>query len=239
MTIRIINTEIVYKGVHYRAGTSQSIIENYDDEDARRLIKLGHAEECDAPTKPPMSIFTESQEKIRNKIAEYEAKLAESEKELEALLDGGFQEDVAGITKKIAVLNNTVFSLKALIQRLQVKLEQAEKTEQLEAEKAVVKQLTKTVEQQRKEAEKILSGISGAVASLKQNLNDLFELRDKARQSFGEAGGGIERCPLNSALAIPCEVKDIEHMEKVIKNNLDALGSAAARTPETLANKLN
>jgi len=236
MTIRIIKGSIEYNGIPYLSQTSQDVIEDIDDAEAQRLIKLGCAERIDDLPKSPL--FTESSEKIRAKIAELYIKLAEAESEQEALLNDDLQ-DVAGITKKIDAVNGRVNSLKALIQRWQAKLEKAEKAEALEAEKATVKKLAAVTKQHRNDAEKILNGISDALLALEQHLSARQALCDAINKDFYEAGGGRERSPLLSALVLPKAVEDLEGIQEIVKKNLESLESAADRTPEKLRCILN
>jgi len=238
MTVRIIKGTVTHNGVPYWPHTSQNVIEDIDDDEARRLINLGVAERIDDLPKPPLQVFTESSEKIRAKLAELGIKLAEAESEWEALLDDGL-EDVAGITKKIDAVNSRVNSLKALIQRQQAKLEKAEGAEAQEAEKATVEKLAEITKQQRKDAEKILNGISEALEAIQRHLSARQGLCGAIRKAFIEAGGGLERSPLLSVLALPETVEHLEGIQKAVKADLESLRLAADRTPEKLRHILN
>ena len=183
MTIKMIKGSTVYNRVPYYAGTSQAVIENVDETEGQYLINSGFVVKVPDPPKPPLQIFTESPEKIRNKIAELETKLAESQKEKAALLDDDLQ-DVAGITKKIDLANGRVSSLLMLIERQQAKLKKAEENEEREKEKAAVKKLERATAQYKTEAEKLINDILSAVANLETKHEALLDLRKRVRDSF-------------------------------------------------------
>jgi type I site-specific restriction endonuclease len=231
MTIRIIKGTTEFEGVPCYAGSSQDVIEGIDDKDGQRLIDLGYAEKILDPPKPPLQIFPESSEKIRNKIAELRAKLAEAEKEQAALIDDDLQ-DVAGITKRIGTANGMVSSLQALIQRQQAKLQRAETNEEMEAEKAAVKNLEKESQGFKAEAQKILDGILAAIGALETSVAALIDLRGRIAKSYYAAGGNPQKtCPMVNALALPgvWNKEGVETIKSYVSRDVSTLDAEAAR----------
>ena len=240
MTIRIVKGTTEYEGVPYWSKTSQDVIEGIDDKGGQRLIDLGFAEKIPDPPRPPLQIFPDSPEKIRNKISELETKLAEAQREHEALLDDSC-EDVAGITKRLDAANGRVFSLQALIKRQQAKLIRAETEEQLAKEKIAVKNLEKAAKEHRMEAEKILNGIIADIVALEVKAAALNELRGRVRESYSASGTYPSRtCPLLGVVGFNAEWEnDIKTIKAGISRDLSLLGEAAERTPVELKNYFN
>jgi len=240
MTIRIINGTTEFEGVPYYAGTDQCEITGIDDGDGQKLVDLGYAIRIPDPPKPPIALFQESPEKIRGKISELEAKLAEAEKEQEALLDDNL-EDVAGVMRKAETANSKAATLKQLIERQNAKLERAEKNAALEREKNAVKNLEKTAGECRKEAEKILNGILADVAALEAKAAALDGLRGRVRTSYQANMDGIwKTCPMLEALGLPPEFgRELDGVKSRVNRDLSLLETLTARTPEELRNYFN
>jgi len=241
MTVRIINGSTKYKGVPYFARTSQDVIENIDEKEGQRLIDMGVAERISDLPKSGLPIFTESSERIRAKITELEGKLAEAQDEREKLLDTDLQ-DVAGVVKKVDVVDSHISSLKALISRQQAKLRQAERAEELEAEKAVVKKLALATKEHRKEAEKILNGLSDAVTSILENLAALPSLRVSVNKSFAEAGARFIDNPFLACITLPSwedEEWRLKIMQETVKKSLSYMDAAETQTPDAVQQMYN
>jgi len=240
MTIRIIKGTINDDEVVFMANTSQDVIEDLNDDEAQRLINLGYAEKIDDLPKPPLEIFTESSEKIKSKITELEEKLDIALSERNALLDSDLQ-DVAGVTRKIEVVNSRVSSLQALAERQRAKLARAEKHEAVEAEKIAVKKMTETAKGHRKEAERILNDLSAAIGIIEQRVTELWDLRDAVNNSFVAAGGRHLESPLLASLTVPHEwTKEyLKEMQKTARDLLGELNARASQTPEKLRKNLN
>jgi DNA repair exonuclease SbcCD ATPase subunit len=239
MTIRIIKGTTEYEGVPYYARTSQDVIEGIADKEGRRLIDLGYAEIIPDPPKQPLGIFPESPEKIRNKISELEAKLAEAEKEQETLLNDDLQ-DVAGITKKLDTASSRVSSLRALIQRQQAKLKRAETNKEIEREKAAVKNLEEATKEHKAEAKKVLNGILSALAALEASVEALYELSRCIGSNYAAAGGDKWHCPMNNALEFPKIWKDdFDKIKSYVKLDLSRLDLMAERMPQGLQGAFN
>jgi DNA repair exonuclease SbcCD ATPase subunit len=240
MTVRVINGIITYREIPYLANSSQDIIEDMSEDEARCLIGMGYAVKIDDPPKPPLQIFKGNSEKTKAKIAELSSEIAEAEKEKETLLGDEDLLDVAGIAKKINDINGQVSTLREFIRRQQAKLEKEIKHEALEKEKETVKKFAETTKQQRKDAEKALSGIAAALSALKQHMAALDALRSAVSHGFFAAGGGYEKSPLLLVLALSNNLtKDaVENMQDVVKNNLANLDAFADRTADMLGNIL-
>ena len=237
MTIRIIKGTTEYKKVPYFAGTSQDVIEGIDDAEGQRLVDLGYAEKIPDRPKPPLQIFADSPEKIRGKIAELEAKLAEARKEQTALLEDDLQ-DISGITRKIDGVNSRVSSLRMLIERQQAKLKKAEENEEREKEKDAVKTLEKATKEHKAEAEKIFTDILSAIAVIETKYEALDDLHKRVRDSFYADAPGMylkTDCPLFRALHFPAMWKDgTDSIKACMTSNLAALERQAAQVPEEL-----
>jgi hypothetical protein len=232
-----------HEGVPYFAGTSQDTIEGIDDAEGQRLIDMGIAEKAPDPPKTPLQIFPGSPDKIRGKIAELEAKLAEAEAEHEGLISSDDLQDVSGITKKIDSVNGRISSLRSLIERQQAKLKKAEEAAEVENEKAAVKNLEKATKEHRMEAEKILNGILDAVAALEAKVGELNGLKKRVRDNFYSFAPGMfpsRNCPLLNGLDFPAIWKtEIESIKASMSRDLSLLDAVAAQTPVALKSFYN
>jgi len=228
MTIKLVRGSTEHEGVPYFAGTSQCVIEGIDDAEGQ----MGHAERVPDPPKPPLQIFQDSPEKIRGKIAELEAKLAEAEAEHEGLISSDDLQDVSGITKKIDSVNGRISSLRSLIERQQVKLERAEE--------AAVEKATK---EHRMEAEKILNGILDAVAALEAKVGELNGLKKRVRDNFYSFAPRMfpsRNCPLLNGMEFPAIWKaEIDSIRAYMNGDLALLDAVAAQTPVELKSFYN
>jgi hypothetical protein len=243
MTIKIIKGATEYNGIPYWSGTSQDTITDIDEKDGQRLIDLGFAERVSDPPKPPLQIFPDSPDKIRGKIAELEAKLAEAEAEHEGLISSDDLQDVSGITKKIDSVNGRISSLRSLIERQQAKLKKAEEAAEIENEKAAVKNLKKATKEHRTEAEKILNGILDAVAALEAKVGELNGLKKRVRDNFYSFAPRMfpsRSCPLLNGMEFPEMWKaEIDSIRAYMNGDLALLDAVAAQTPVELKSFYN
>jgi len=238
MTVKITGGSTQYNGVTYIGKTSQDVIENVDVEFGERLIKMGVPVKVNDPPKP-LQIFHDSPEKLRAKIAELESKLAEVEKEQAELLDDDLQ-DVAGIAKKIDLVNSRYHSLKLLLERQKIKLQKAEAAAQIENEKSAVKNLEKTISEKKPELKKILDGLLSDVAALETKSAALREHIEYVDRSYrANLDKAWNNCPLNR-IALPAELKNqLDSLKNFVARDKELLELLCSQTTQELSNFFN